>query len=443
MRTFRNVGVRRFLIFAGLAFLMGLVAASPVWGTVDTRSGDRVVIGSGEEVDDDLYVFANEVVVDGTLRGDLVAFGGKITVNGTVEGDLIAAGQSVEIGGTVDDDTRIAGQTLVLRDNARVSDDLIAASYGLESEPDSTVGGTLLYAGFQALLAGTVDEDLKGALNALELSGEVGRDVDVEVDGEDGEPPPFVFAPGAQGQIPTVESGLTLTDSALVGGDLTYESSTEAQISPDAQIGGEVVREERPPEEEEPTNTVIEAVLDNLGSLIALVLVGLLLMWIAPGWIRRLADTVRDRPLPSLGWGVLGFVGFLALVIAIPLVTILLAVILGILTLGDLILLIIGLGILAEAALVLAFAISTGYLAQIVVGFLAGRLLLQRTLPDRAAGRVLPLVIGLILYVILRAIPVLGPLVGLVVVLFGFGAISKWIWMRFRRRSAQEAPPVG
>jgi hypothetical protein len=44
-----------------------------------------------------------------------------------------------------------------------------------------------------------VGEDLKGALNGLELSGEVGRDVSVEVDGEDGGPPLFVCAAGAQG----------------------------------------------------------------------------------------------------------------------------------------------------------------------------------------------------------------------------------------------------
>lgn len=441
MRKFRSAGIRRFSIFAGLALLMGLVGASPVWGTVDTRSGDRVVISSDEEVGDDLYVFANEVVVDGTVRGDLVAFGSKITVNGTVEGDLIAAGRDVEIGGTVDDDSRIAGQTLLLRDSARIGDDLLAASYSLESEPDSTVGGTLLYAGYQALLAGTVDEDLKGALNGLELSGEVGRDVNVEVDGEDGGPPPFVFASGAQGQMAAVASGLTLTDSARVGGDLTYESSTEAQISPAAQISGDVFHEERPVEEE-PTRTIVDEILDNLRSFIALVLVGLLLLWLVPNWTRRLADRVQARPLPSLGWGVAGFVGFIALAIAILLATILLAVILGLLTLGGLIGLIILLGILAELALVLAFWISTGYLAQIIVSFLGGRLLLERVRPNWAAGRVLPLIIGLILYVILRAIPILGPLVGLVVVLLGLGALSHRIWVTLRRRPDQP-PPAG
>ena len=51
-----------------------------------------------EFTEDDLYVAANEVIVEGTIGGDLVAVGNSITVDGTVEGDLIAAGQSVEVG---------------------------------------------------------------------------------------------------------------------------------------------------------------------------------------------------------------------------------------------------------------------------------------------------------------------------------------------------------
>jgi hypothetical protein len=95
-----------------------------------------------------------------------------------VEGDLIAAGQSVEIGGTVEDDARIAGQALLLSEDAELGDDLVAASLSLENEPGSTVGGTVMYAGYQALLAGTVEEDVEVAANALELDGRVGGDVD-------------------------------------------------------------------------------------------------------------------------------------------------------------------------------------------------------------------------------------------------------------------------
>ena len=428
----------------GLALLAVLLATSPGWA-VESQSGDQVIIGPDEVVDDDLYATANEIVVEGTVRGDLVAFGRSVTVDGTVEGDLIGAGQSVEIGGEVDDDVRIAGQALLLNEDASVGDDLIAAAYSLQNEPESNVGGTLWYAGYQALLAGTVGEDLAGAANALTLGGEIGGDADVDVDGEEGGAAPPAFVPVPQVPIPTVEPGLTLTDSALIGGNLTYQSSTEAQIDPGARIEGDVVREERPVEEEEEEaarSPLTETVLDALGSLVALVLVGLLLVWIVPGWIRHRAYTVLDRPLASLGWGLLGLVAFPILGVVVLLVTILLAIVLGLLTLGGLVALIIVLGLLAEAALVLALWISTGYLALIVVSFFAGVLLVEAIRPGRGRGRVLPLVVGLILYVVLRAIPVLGPLVSLVVVLLGLGAISHWIWTKLRRSRAT-APPAG
>lgn len=439
MRKFRSVDAGRLLSLAVLVLLVGLVAVSTAQA-METRSGDRVEIGADEVVDDDLYVTANEVVVDGTIRGDLIAFGSTISVDGTVEGDLIAAGQSVEIGGTVDDDARIAGQALLLGEGARVDDDLLAAGLSLEKDPDSVVGGTLMYAGYQALLQGTVTEDVSVAANGLELGGEVGGNVDAEVDGEDGGPPSVVFAP--QADIPTVEAGLTLTNSATVGGNLTYESSTEARIDPQAQIEGEVTRSERPADEEEETYTFADAVFDNLRSFLALLLVGLLLIWVAPNWVRLRAGTVLDRPLASLGWGVLGFVAFVILGVVILFATLVLAIIFGLLTLGGLVALILGLGLLAEMILVLIFWISTNYLAQIIVSFLAGVLIVEAVRPGRGSGRVLPLVVGLILYVILRAIPVLGPLVGLAVVLLGLGALFHWLWTKLRRSRATP-PPTG
>ncbi len=421
--------------------LAALLLVSPA-RAVETRSGDEVVIGPDEIIEDDLYVTANEVVVEGTVEGDLIAFGSSIVMDGTVEGDLIGAGQSVEIGGTVEDDARLAGQTLLLGEGARVDDDLIAAGFSHENEPDSIVGGTLLYAGYQTLLQGTIGEDVNATANGLELGGEVGANVDAEVDGEDGGPPPFLFTP--QADAPTVDSGLTLTGSAVVGGNLTYETSTEARIDPQAQIEGEVIGEERPAEEEEEPirNPVADEVIDNLRSFAGLLLVGLLLIWIAPNWVRRRAGAVLERPAANLGWGVLGLVAFVALGVAILLATVVLAVILSLLTLGGLVALIVGLGLVAEVVLVLIFWVATNYLAQIVVSFLAGLLLVEAVRPGRGSGRILPLVVGLILYVLLRAIPVLGLIVGLAVVLLGLGALFNWIWTKLRRGWAT-APPAG
>ncbi len=101
----------------------------------------------------------------------------------------------------------------------------------------------MLHAGYQALLAGIVDEDFDGTVNALERDAEIGGDMDVEVDGEDYRPPPALFAPAPRVQIPLLESDLTVRYSARIKGNLTYASDAEAQTSPAAQIEGEVVRE--------------------------------------------------------------------------------------------------------------------------------------------------------------------------------------------------------
>lgn len=436
MGKLRSSRIRTLLVLTGLSLLLALVAASPA-RAMDTRSGDRVVIGSDEVIDDDLYVAANEVVVDGTINGDLIAIGNRIEVNGQVKQDVMAAGQTVQIGGTVGHAARIAGQSLLLNKDARVAGDLVGAGFSLQNEPNSTVGGSLAYAGSQALLEGTIDEDLKGFMNGLELSGEVGRNVDVQVDGGGGAPSFSVF-PTPQVQIPTVPSGLTLTDTARVAGDLDYESSSEAQISPDARIGGQVVRTERAPQEEPAAPSVA---LIILRSFVALTIVGLVAMWVAPNWIRRRAHTLLQRPLASLGWGILGFLGFVALAIVIVMATVLLAVIFGLLTLGSLVVPIIALGLLAELGLGLAFWISTGYLAQIIVSFVVGVTAVEAVRAGRGRGqRVLPLVIGLVIYVLLRAIPIVGFIVGLVVVLLGLGAISHWVWRRFRRAPPQPPP---
>jgi hypothetical protein len=88
----------------------------------------------------------------------------------------------------------------------------------------------------------------------------------------------------------------------------------------------------------------------------------------------------------------------------------------------------------------IAFAV---YVAEIIVGYLAGRWLLRRTQPAWAEQSVVPLVIGLALVVILRAVPWLGGLVAVLVVLLGLGALWQWSRARFERARPAPAPLSG
>ena len=107
-------------LFTMLA-LLSLALVTPALA-FEGRDGDKVVIAADEVIDDDLYVGANEFILDGTVTGDLIVGGTIITINGTVEGDLWAAGQVIIVNGTVKDDARIAGaglRTVALRSARR------------------------------------------------------------------------------------------------------------------------------------------------------------------------------------------------------------------------------------------------------------------------------------------------------------------------------------
>ncbi len=421
---------KRRLLVVGIV-LLSLLLAAPVALAAEFRGGDEVVIGPDEVVEDDLYVGAGRIIVDGTIKGDLIAAGGEITINGTVEGDLWAAGRSIAINGTVGDDVRITGGALTVGLGAQVGDDVFAAGYSFEALTGSSIGGSLFMAGYQARLAGEVEGDFRGAMGALEIAGHIGGDVVVEV----GEPDPefervqpffAMWMPA-----PMMPPGFRLGDEAVIEGKLTYTSGAEAEVASGAEVTGGIVYQTPvpPPEEVEevvevtPAQATVNWFLGQLRRLVTLLVVGLAALWLAPGQVRGAATALRTRPWGSLGWGI---VVTIAVFLAIPIVLIgvvVLTIILGRLGLGGLGASLTGLGLIGDAAIVVGFLITAFYVTKVVFGFLTGILLLERIHPEWAAGRVLPLVIGVVIFVIFRAIPILGWLIGLVVTLMGLGAL--------------------
>ena len=434
MRT--RIHRRSFRLLAALALLIGM-AAGPLYAA-EPRGGEQVVIARGEVIDDDLYVAANTVTIDGTIKGDLVAIANQVIVNGTIEGDLLAAGQGVLINGAIGDDVRAGGEAVKLGPDARVGGDLVVGALSLETQPGSTVSRDLLIGGYQALLGGEVGRTVRGGLNRMELRGAVGGDVDVALGG-DTSASAVQFAPAGSIIIPTVPPNLTLGDSARIAGKLSYTSSAEAARSPSAQIGAGVAYNERPATAAAPPQP---AWLSYLQRLATLLLIGALLLWFAPAWTRRLADTVQARPLPSLGWGVLSAAALIIAGLAILIGTIALAAMFGFARMGGLAALIVGLGVLANAVLLLGSISFMAFVAQALIAFTAGRWLLQKTQPAWAERPYLPLVVGLVLYLVLRAIPGLGTLTGLLVVLLALGALWKW-GQATLQRSHSPAPPLG
>ncbi|MBK8049925.1 MAG: polymer-forming cytoskeletal protein [Anaerolineales bacterium] len=238
-----------FALAGVLVLILGLVgfARAAEFGT-----GDVYELKAGQVVQDDLYVSAGEIRIDGDVEGDLIAFGGTIVVNGNVRGDLMAAGGSIEVNGTVADDVRAAGAGITI--NGSVGDDLVAAaggqvgagfSYpmvvngqsiqqGLFLTKDAVVNGDAYLVGGTGDLAGTVKGDLFAAMGTIQFSGTVGGNA--ELSGN------------------TVD----ISDTAKVSGELKYETQTPATAP--AGVAAQVtpiVRTPAAPVEEPLTNRMI------------------------------------------------------------------------------------------------------------------------------------------------------------------------------------------
>ena len=422
-------------LLAGTTLLAVLVlsTATPALA-FDGRGGQTVTIAAGEVVNDDLYITAGTVVINGTVKGDVVALASTVTINGTVEGSLMAAGQDVIINGTVLGDARIAGAALFLGANAKIGGDIVGAGASLETRPGSAVARDTVFAGGQALLAGAIARNVKIATGGLEISGTVAGNVEAYVGSPDQgtgrSPSSYMENTGVA--VPSVSTGLSLDPTAKIGGDLNYTSSKQFQF-PAGTVTGKTTHtipqpSRVPPQPPTLAQRAISAGLDFVRLAVTLMLFGLLLGWLFPTRLKAAAERIKTAPLPSLGSGVLSIAAWCFSVLALFIAVILGAILFGILSLGNISTTIVVVGLLAIFALIVSFWLVVLVVSQVIVGTLAGQWILGLFNTELAANKYWPMILGVVMYALLASIPVLGFLVWLVVMLLGLGAL--WFFGR-------------
>ena len=383
-------------IYRGLAailmvvLLMILTAVSVL--AFDARSGMDVTVASGEVVDDDLYVAAETIIIDGTINGDLWAAGNMITVNGIVNGSVMAAGRIVNINGDVTHAVRAVAETININDD--VGGDVITGCGKANIASTASIGGDLLFGADIVGIDGYIEGNIKGSGSEVTISNGVNGNVDLEVE------------------------SLTILSAANIRGDLSYTSEEEADIQSGAQIDGATTH--KLPEVKQDWTKVFPFVLffgilaKVLNFLMALV-AGVVIIFLAPRKLTSITDAIGARPGPSAGWGAM--ILFLTPIAALIVCFTIIGIPMGLITLA-------------------LYGIAL-YLAQIPVGLFIGRWIIGRfRVVESKAIMVGALAVGLAILKLLSLIPYLGFFVGFVVVLFGLGAIVAA--ERKRRAEARE-----
>ncbi len=376
----------------------------------DFRGGDNVIIPSDEVIDDDLFIAANRVEVNGTVKGDLIAVGSEVIINGKVEGSLVVAGYALSVNGGVSGSIYGAGYSLDIKPDAKVGRNLYFGGFSLITDSGSTIGRGLYTSNYQTLHEGQVQDDMLVNSAALEINGGVGGDVKGEV----GRGQPQAVLPALPGVGTIMMPGLEVGDEAKIGGTVDVRVTEYAPprvVRLDEVIAGLLGR----------------AVARRVGEFIALLIVGGLLLRFWPEVMRRVRNEAQSRPLQSAGWGCIATLLFYIAVPIVAGVIFLVAVLGGVFTFGELFNDILGLGGAALALLMAVFFFTLSLVTKAIVSFLGGRLILERLSTKQGKGfwpEFGALALGGFLYELLRAIPLgIGWLIGVLVTILGLGAI--------------------
>jgi cytoskeletal protein CcmA (bactofilin family) len=392
-----------------------------LFGLTQSAQADWIIRGdtipAGQVIDNDVIITGTDVRVDGTVNGDLVALGSTVSVNGTVEGSAVAAGRTITLNGDVGGSVYVAATTLRLGPSFYVRHNVHFGGLLLDSQPGSQIGRDLVAAAIRARIGSKIGRGLQAIIALMSFNGQIGFDL------EEPQPAPESSLERDAPQPVTEETGSTLLFVSALGHQVPgFAAPTRLAALQ--------------PEEEGPA--VPEWLVTRLGELVALLLVGGLALWLIRPWFDRWLGRLRTKPLPATGFGVLGLIIFanaiwLAVLLGVMLIAV--GIWLGNVTLWELAFLFWGIGLSLLVLALSLLALAVFYVSKVIVAYLVALLILERLVPRVIRYRVVVLLVGVLLYEVLRAIPTLGWVIEVIVVVLGLGAI----WLGFR---ADEEPPA-
>ncbi|MEW4562365.1 hypothetical protein AB1K70_07560 [Bremerella sp. JC770] len=433
----------RSILFLFLAWAVSMCLGD-LADAAEFLSGTEVTIAADETWEGDVYIFAQTAKVEGKVNGDLVVYSQSLHVTGDIEGGVIAAGQEILLEGTYGRTCRIAGQAAQVGRGAQMKQDLIAACYSLEVDKGATIEGDLVYAGYQAMLGGTIQEDVWSAVNRAEVTGKIGRELSITTDSnrQQGPPPSQYWQKMKLVDIPTVSPGLTIHEDATIGGKLTYHSPSEVTIEDGAKVTGPIewIEPKRPVEQGPKSKT--NYFWGQLKRYVTLLVMGILMVLCCPATCGGTVDQIVRRPIVS----------FLAGILAVPLSIIALGVVAGLIVLIPMAFGLLTLeGLAVAGAFIAAFAMvlyvgSLGYFfvfgAAAVTSITLGRIVFSDH-PVTSRGRlILSLAFGLVFYVVLTCVPYLSVGVFVAAILFAFGGLFVWMMRGLFGSSPEKGAPA-
>ncbi len=420
-----------FVIVVLMGGVFSLVSPARAQG-IEVTFEDSVA--AGQVVDNDAILAGTTVTIDGTVNGDALAVGSLVEVNGDVAGSLVVIGQNVVINGTVDGTVYVAAVTLDLGEEAALSRNIYFLGASLATAEGSTIDRDLVLVSMGAKLSGDIGRNTVGIIGPWELfklfMDLIGRPVFEPQTGLETSDTPY----RVQNQ-PVLLSGFLPSVGSIALTSPEEASSVEASLTPASITQPDLAAQSDSSVDSEKVMEWLQWIVEEF---ITLLVFGLLGIWLFSSFLNRSAEKIETRPLQSTGIGLLGLVISVALigvVILVAFLILMLGIGLGALNFWDLAWAVWGVGF---TSLGLAFWLSllfVSYGTKVIVAFLVGSIILKRLAPSSLQYKILPLLLGLLVYVLLAWLPYFGWVIAVLVNAIGLGAA----WLAFRDRNPERS----
>jgi len=439
--------LRRSFILLGLLLTLGNIQIASAH---DVLQGDECVLETGQRMEGNVFVLCRTLTVSGEIDGSLFGAASNIVIDGAVDGSLYLVGGQLDISGRIGGDVHFAGGVLNLKPSALLEDtrgDVVSLT--LSTSVDGVqIPGSVTTVGYQLLIDGTVGREVSFWGSALTIDSAINGDVTATV----GDPAStgvtqlhtlFSFLPI---ELDLINPGLRVSETGMIDGQLRYQGPVEGEIA---------VTLPNPPEytpvtsQTDFTITTEENLIDRLRDyagqgireFVSLALIGVIGLLLAPRTLQTPIYSLRVRPLPSLGVGLLVFIISFPIILIVILISLALALLLSVLQLGDLAVIggiIINILNIGAAGL---FYFTAIFISRVIVCIALGRFTVRLLFGDRPARYMtyVSLLIGTIMLALLSSLPYVGWLINALAAFFGLGAILTLIQRQLD--IAREAPP--
>jgi len=356
------------------------------------KASQNVYLAFGEIHEGNYYAAGNAIEIAGTVNGDVFVAGNSVTISGTINGDVFAGASNIIISGDVDGSVRVAGSNVSI--DGKISRNLMSAGSNLVISEKAEVGRHVSLAGAFVDVRGKIGGNLEVGGDTLNIAGEIGGNAYLRL--EDGE-------------------RVTLLPQAHLKGNLDYTARNELVVKEGAQIDGRINYQPfvaKPRRGEILGFMAVGYFFSKLVQVFGMFVVALLLISLMRKKVLEVADLMVKKPLAQIGQGVIWFflTPIACVILLVTIIGIPLALIVG-----------------ALYAVMLYFG---NVFASIALG-----LLLAKGLGWKKASLIASMIIGVIAFMILKGLPFVGWLIGLVAIWWGIGAlieIKKRAWKEMR-----------